>query len=325
MTRARISVLGDYERALTRLADWSAIEAQAHVSFHHAPLAKDALAAVLRDTDVLVLVRDRTPLDAATLRLAERLKLVVFTGTRNTTLDVEALRERGIPVANTEWGPSKESTCEMTWALILAATRQLEAQMATMRAGGWRPAESAPLPGVLHGERLGLVGLGEIGKRVARVGKAFGMDVVTWSPRMTPERAAVEGVTAVSLDTLLATSRVVSLHLVPTPETRKLINADRMALMRPDAILVNTSRSALVDMDALPAALDRGRPGLAAIDVFDVEPVPADDALRKRHDLVVTPHMGFVSEPVFAMFARGVVDALTSWLEGQGPVEASRA
>ena len=138
MARPRIAVLGDYERALTRLADWSAIQAQADVVFHHAPLRGDALAAVLREAEVLVLVRDRTPLDAATLRLAERLRYVVFTGTRNTTLDVEALRARGIPVANTEWGPSKESTCEMTWALILAATRQLEMQMATMRHAGQR-------------------------------------------------------------------------------------------------------------------------------------------------------------------------------------------
>lgn len=315
MTGPRIVVLGDYERALARLADWSAIEARADVVFHHAPVRGEALAAVLREAEVLVLVRDRTPLDAATLALADKLRFVVFTGTRNTTLDLDALKARNIPVANTEWGPSKESTCEMTWTLILAAARQLEAQMATMRNGGWRPAQSLPLPGVLHGERLGLIGLGEIGKRVARVGKAFGMEVVTWSPRMTPERAAEEGVTAVSLEALLTTSRVVSLHLVPTAATAGLMNAERLALMRPDAILVNTSRSALIDMAALPQALDRGRPGLAALDVFDVEPVPAADPLRDRHDLLVTPHMGFVSEPVFAMFAKGVVGALEGWLE----------
>lgn len=314
MGRLRIVVLGDYERALTRLADWSSISTRAEVAFHHAPVRGDALAEALRDAEVLVLVRDRTPLDARTLALAERLRFVVFTGTRNTTLDLEALKARGIPVANTEWGPSKESTCEMTWSLILAAARQLEAQMATMRDGGWRPAESLPLPGVLSGERLGLIGLGEIGKRVARVGKAFGMDVVTWSPRMTPERAAEEGATAVSLEALLSTSRVVSLHLVPTSATTRLIDAERLALMRPDAILVNTSRSALVDMAALPAALDRGRPAVAALDVFDVEPVPAADPLRQRRDLVVTPHMGFVSEPVFGTFARGVVSALEAWL-----------
>jgi phosphoglycerate dehydrogenase-like enzyme len=189
--------------------------------------------------------------------------------------------------------------------------------MATMRLGGWRPAEALPLPGVLHGERLGLIGLGEIGKRVARVGKALGMEVVTWSPRMTPERAAAEGVTAVSLEALLSTSRVVSLHLVPTAETTRLINAERLALMRADALLVNTSRSALIDMEALPRALDRHRPAMAALDVFDVEPVPADHPLRGRTDVVVTPHTGFVSEPVFTIFAKGVVGTLASWLEAQ--------
>lgn len=314
MTRPRIAVLGDYERALPRLADWTAISARAEVGFHHEPLRGAALDAVLRDADVLVLVRDRTPLDAARLQLAQRLKLVIYTGTRNNTLDTEALQARGIPVANTGWGPSKESTCEMTWALILAAVRQLEGQMATMRAGGWRPQDSLPLPGVLQGKRLGLIGLGEIGKRVARVGQAFGMEVVTWSPRMTPERAAETGVTAVSLETLLSTSRIVSLHLVPTPTTTRLIDAERLALMRPDAILVNTSRAALVDMEALPHALDQKRPGMAALDVYDAEPVPPDARLRQRRDVVITPHMGFVSEPVFATFAKGVVGALETWL-----------
>lgn len=312
MTRPRIAVLGDYERALPRLADWTAISARAEVGFHHEPLRGAALDAVLRDADVLVLVRDRTPLDAARLQLAQRLKLVIYTGTRNNTLDTEALQARGIPVANTGWGPSKESTCEMTWALILAAVRQLEGQMATMRAGGWRPQDSLPLPGVLQGKRLGLIGLGEIGKRVARVGQAFGMEVVTWSPRMTP--AAETGVTAVSLETLLSTSRIVSLHLVPTPTTTRLIDAERLALMRPDAILVNTSRAALVDMEALPHALDQKRPGMAALDVYDAEPVPPDARLRQRRDVVITPHMGFVSEPVFATFAKGVVGALETWL-----------
>ena len=131
---------------------------------------------------------------------------------------------------------------------------------------------------------------------------------------MTPERAAEEGVTAVSLEALLSSSRVVSLHLVPTATTTRLINAERLALMRADAILVNTSRSALIDMAALPQALAKGRPGLAALDVFDVEPVPANDPLRQRPDLLVTPHMGFVSEPVFTTFAKGVVGALEQWL-----------
>ena len=265
----------------------------------------------------MVLVRDRTPFDAALLARLPRLRYVVFTGTRNTTLDLAALAARHIPVSHTEWGPSKDSTCEMTWSLILAATRQLEQQAALLRARPVAADAALPLAGVLHGQTLGLIGLGEIGGRVARVGQALGMNVVTWSPRMTPERAAQQGAAAVSLEELLATSKVVSLHLVPTPATRHLLNAQRLALMRPDSLLVNTSRSALVDTAALVKALEQGQPGFAALDVFDVEPLPSDSPLRQLPNVLLTPHLGFVTEPVFQRFATGVSECLTAWLAGQ--------
>lgn len=313
--RPRIMVLGDLERALPRLADWRSIHARAEVQMHHAPLAGSALVEALKDADVAVLVRDRTPFDAALLAQLPKLRYLVFTGTRNTTLDTAALAARNIPVSYTEWGPSKDSTCEMTWSLILAATRQLEAQTALLRRGDWRPAAAEVLAPVLHGANLGLIGLGEIGGRVARVGQALGMKVQTWSPRMTPERAAEKGAEAVSLETLLETSQVVSLHLVPTPTTRHLMNAERLALMRPDSLLVNTSRSALVDGAALVKALENGRPGFAALDVFDVEPLPAKDTLRRLPNVLLTPHLGFVAEPVFKRFAEGVTECLEAWLD----------
>ena len=181
-----------------------------------------------------------------------------------------------------------------------------------MRRGEWR--DGAALPSVLAGERLGLVGFGEIGQLVARVGIAFGMDVVTWSPHMTPERAAAGGAKSVSLEELLSTSKVVSLHLVPAEGTRKLINAPRLALMRPDSILANTARSALIDMAALPAALEAGRPGIAALDVYDDEPLAADHPLVKRRNVVLSPHLGFVNDPVFSRYGPAVVEALMAWL-----------
>ena len=187
--------------------------------------------------------------------------------------------------------------------------------MALVREGRWR--DGGPLATILRGERLGLVGFGEIGQRVGLVGRAFGMEVVTWSPHMTPERAAAGGAKAVSLEELLATSKVVTLHLVPSEATRKLVDAARLATMRPDAILVNTSRSTLVDMAALPAALAAGRPGMAAIDVFDEEPLPADFPLRGLPNVVLTPHVGFVAGPVYEKFARGMVECLEAWLEGR--------
>jgi len=260
-------------------------------------------------------VRDRTPFRADLIARLPKLKAFIFTGPRNTRLDMEAMRARGIPVGNTEGGSSKESTTEMTWALILAAAKRLEDYVGLVRKGKWRDGKA--LPGVLARERLGLVGFGGIGQKVGLVGRAFGMEVVTWSPHMTPERAAQGGATAVTLDELLATSRVVSLHLVPSEATRKLLDAKRLAAMRADAILVNTARSALIDMAALDAALAAGRPGFAAIDVYDDEPLAAGHPLARRENVVLTPHLGFVNDPVFSKFGPGAVANVLAWLDGK--------
>ena len=317
INKAHIVVLGDTEQALRRLGDWKAIDQAAHVSVYSQPLQGAALLQAMQEADVLVLLRDRIPLDAATIAQLPRLRYLVFTGSRNTTLDAAALAARGIPVSHTEWGPSKESTCELTWALILAATRQLADYSALLAEGQWRAANPQALPGVLHGEVLGLVGLGEIGKRVAQVGKALGMQVLTWSPNMTPERASAHGVQAVPLDELLARAKVLSLHLVPSATTRHLINAERLTLMRPDSLLVNTSRAALIDTAALVDALRVGRIGMAALDVFDTEPLPVDSALRDCPRLLLTPHLGFVVEPVYQTFTDGVLQCLHAFLTGQ--------
>jgi phosphoglycerate dehydrogenase-like enzyme len=241
----------------------------------------------------------------------------MFTGKRNGTLDASALISRNIPIACTPGGPSKETTTELTWTLILGASKQLLAQNHLVRSGSWRN-ELSVLP-MLSGERLGIIGLGSIGSAVARVGKAFGMELVTWSPNMTAERAAAQDATSVSLEELLKTSKVISLHLVAGPKTKGLIGAEELAMMRPDAILVNTSRSALIHTQALEDALATGRPGQAAIDVFDTEPLPANDALRNTPNLLTTPHLGFVAEPVFAMFSKGIVDTLEAWID-QKPI-----
>jgi phosphoglycerate dehydrogenase-like enzyme len=315
--RPIVVVLDDYERALRRLADWSDIDRLADVRLFHEPLRGDVLHATLAQADAIVLMRDRTPMHAQLIARLPKLRLVVFTGTRNTALDAAALAARGIPVCHTDWGPSKDTTCELAWALILAATRRLEAHFALMRSGQWR--DGGPLAGMLAGERLGLIGLGEIGSRVARVGNAFGMQVVAWSPHLTAERAAGRGAAAVSLDELLATSKVVSLHLVPSAPTRHLLNAGRLASMRRDALLVNTSRSALIDTAALLEALEAGRPAAAALDVFDDEPLPADHPLRRLPNAVLAPHLGFVAQPVFERFAAGVAECLLAWLRG-GPL-----
>jgi phosphoglycerate dehydrogenase-like enzyme len=313
--RPRVVVLDDYEDSLRKTADWRPVEALADVTVHVEKLRGEALMKAIADADAIVVVRDRTPFKADLIAKLPKLKLFVFTGARNTQLDVAALAARGIPVGCTEMGESKASTTEITWALILAAAKRLEAYMGLVRKGGWR--DAGPLPAVLSGERLGVIGYGGIGARVGKVGLAFGMQVVTWSPNMTPERAAAGGATAVSLEELLASSKVVSLHLVPAEATRKLINAQRLASMRPDSILVNTARAALIDMAALPTALDAGRPAVAALDVYDDEPLAKDSPLTKRANVVLTPHLGFVNDPVFGKFGPGVVENLLAWLQGK--------
>lgn len=315
--RPHIVVLGDFERGLERLVDWAPIEARARVTRHHQPLQGAALVDAVREADVLVLLRDRTPVDRALLAQAPRLRCIVFTGTRNNTLDAQAVHEAGISLCHTEWGPSKDSTCELTWTLILAAVKQLPAYQQLMQAGHWRFEPARELPGNLAGQTLGLVGLGEIGGRVARVGQALGMQVITWSPHMTPQRAQAQGATAVSLEELLERSKVVSLHLVPSAATRHLIDARALARMRPDSLLVNTSRSTLVDTAALVQALRAGRPAFAALDVYDEEPLPQAEALRSLPNVLLTPHIGFVSEPVYQRFAQGIAEALSAWLEGR--------
>ena len=310
-----IVILGDYERALARFSDWKKLEQQASLTFHHEPLRDEALYEAVKDADAIAIVRDRSPFNEAMIARLPKLKFLMFTGERNGTLDASALIARNIPLACSPGGPSKDTTAELTWALILGASKRLIEENKLIASGGWRDQLSV-LP-MLSGERLGIMGLGAIGSRVARVGAAFGMEVVAWSPRMTPERAAVENAKAVSLEELLSTSKIVSMHLVAGPGTKGLISADQLALMRPDSILVNTSRSALINMNDLQKALAAGRPGQAAVDVFDIEPLPEKDPLRNTPNLLVTPHLGFIAEPIFASFSKGITETLDAWLNNK--------
>ena len=313
MTSPNIVILGDYERALRRFSSWDKLDALGKLTIHHEPLRDEALYEAVKDADAIAIVRDRAPLNEAMIARLPKLKFLMFTGERNGTLDSAALIARNIPIGITPGGPSKETTAELTWALILGASKRLVEENKLISSGGWRD-ELSVLP-MLSGERLGVMGLGSIGSRVARVGAAFGMEIVTWSPRMTPERAATENAKSVSLEELLKTSKIVTMHLVAGPGTKGLISADQLALMRPDSILVNTSRSALINMADLQTALKSGRPGQAAVDVFDIEPLPENDPLRNTPNLLVTPHVGFIAEPIFETFSKGITSTLEAWLE----------
>jgi phosphoglycerate dehydrogenase-like enzyme len=315
MTVKRIVFLDDYEHAMTRLANYEDLAQHAQISVHTTRLRGAELHEAVGRAHALVLARDRTPVNAELLDLMIDLQLIVYTGTRNATLDVKSARARGIKVCYTEWGPSKDATAELTWALILAAQKQLVGQSSLLRSGHWRNSQSL-LP-VLRGQRIGLIGLGETGSRVAAFARAFGMEIVAWSPNMTAERAQAHGATFVSLEELLSTSVVVSLHLVPSATTKGLLDAGKLALMRPDSVLVNTSRSVLVKTPDLISALYAGRPGAAALDVFDEEPLPPNDPLRNAPNLLLTPHLGFVARDVFRQFAVDAHECLSAWLHGQ--------
>ena len=304
-----VAVLDDYQGAALRLADWSVLEGRAVVTVFNDHLADgDAVVERLKGFDVLCVMRERTPLPRAILERLPRLKLVVSTGARNAAIDVAAAEERGVAVAFT--GYTSAPTIEMTWALILAASRHVVAENLAFRRGSWQQGVGVGLAG----KTLGVLGLGRVGGAVAEVGGMFGMKVLTWSPNMTPERAAERGATAVSKEDLLRRSDVLTLHLVLSPKTRGLLGAAELALMKPGSLLVNTSRGPLVDETALVAALTSRRIGMAALDVFDVEPLPADHPLRSLENVLGTPHIGYVADDLYRVFHGDTVKAVDAWL-----------
>jgi phosphoglycerate dehydrogenase-like enzyme len=309
-----IVVIDDFENALSILKNSSVVQEKATIDIYSDRLLGDDLLKALKPADVLVMNRDRTPLRKPLIDQLPNLKYVVFTGSRNLLVDYDVLEQKNIPISFTEFGPSKETTVELTWALILAAYKRVSEQSDLIMQGKWRNNHSV-LPALI-GERLGVLGLGNIGAKVAKVGVAFGMDVVTWSPNMTPERAAQHGVTAVSKEELLSTSKIVTLHLVPGETTRGIINADTLSLMRKDSLIVNTSRSTLINTQDLVLALKNGQPGMAALDVYDDEPLPMDHPFRQLSNILMTPHLGFVSEPVYKRLSQGALMAVEAWLKG---------
>jgi phosphoglycerate dehydrogenase-like enzyme len=326
-SRPQVVILDDYERSAKRMADWTSINAKADVRVYEQPLIGQALVDAIKIAQVLVLVRDRTPVTKALLDQLPHLKYLIFTGARNGLLDTTALAARAIPVSHTEFGPSKEATAELTIALLMAAMKRFDLVLQTagkLGADSWRPAGGSGanagefvMPRLLNGAVLGLIGLGSIGSKVASVAKVLGMQVKAWSPNMTPDRASSLGVEYTSLDSLLTTSDVVSLHLVLAASTRHIMNEQRLGLMKSSAVLINTSRSGLVDEQALAQALKRGQIAAAAVDVFDVEPVPPRYPLTQAPNLISTPHLGFVCQPVYEKFWVGVTQALSAWLEGE--------
>jgi phosphoglycerate dehydrogenase-like enzyme len=310
MDLTRVVVLDDYQDAAGDHADWASLPG-CDVEFVHEPLPSGReVVARLADADVVVAMRERTAFPRDVLERLPRLRLLVTTGAKNAAIDVAAAAELGITVSGTESLPHPPA--ELTLALLLALARGVVPEDRALREGRWQ----TTLGFALAGQRLGVVGLGRIGGRVAELGSAFGMDVVAWSPNLTAERAAGVGATAVPKEELLRTSRFVTLHLKLGERSRGAIGAAELALMRPDAYLVNTARAGLVDTDALVLALEVGAIAGAGLDVFDDEPLPHDHPLLSVPNTVLLPHLGYVVEQGYDVYYGQAVEDIAAFLAG---------
>jgi phosphoglycerate dehydrogenase-like enzyme len=296
-----------------RLADWTLLEDRAEVTFLTHAIQPTDLPTALTDYDAICLLRERTDFPAKTLKRLPNLKVIAATGQRTRTLDTEAAAKLGIPIMTTDGsGNGVYATVELAWGLILGLMRHIPAESEAMRNGAWQ----TRLGNALYGRTLGLVGLGKLGGQMALVAQAFGMNVIAWSPNLTPERATQGGAKYADKDTLFRSADIVSLHIVLASATEGIVKAEDLAKMQSHALFINTSRGPLVDQDALLVALNEGRIGGAAIDVYDQEPLPADAAIRTAQNTLLTPHLGYSVQETFESFYRQTVENLDSWLDG---------
>jgi phosphoglycerate dehydrogenase-like enzyme len=311
----RIAVLDDYQGVALALADWSAVTARARVVVFNDHLTDaDAIVERLLPFDVVCVMRERTPLSRNIIERLPTLKLIASTGKRNASIDAVTAAERGITVVHTSY--TSTPTVELTWALILASARHIVSENASLRTGGWQRTVGDDLAD----KTLGILGLGSIGSRVAKVALAFGMNVIAWSQNLTLQAAAAAGARLVSKEELLREADVVSIHLVLSKRTAGLIGAPELALMKPSARLVNTSRGPIVVETALIDALTRRQIAGAAIDVFDTEPLPPDHPYRSIEHVLATPHIGYVSRGLYERFYRDTVANILAWMDARAAV-----
>jgi phosphoglycerate dehydrogenase-like enzyme len=313
----KVAILDDYQNVALRLADWSAVARHAEITVFNDHLADPAAVVErLRPFDVVCVMRERTPLPREILHQLPQLKLIASTGPRNAAIDTRAAAERDILVTST--GYESTPTIELTWALVLASARDLVREAVSVRNGGWQTSIGANL----RGKCLGVVGLGNIGKEVARIGLAFGMKVIAWSQNLTAEAASAAGAAFVEKQALFRQADIVSIHLILSRRTVGLVGAAELALMKPTARLINTSRGPIVDQAALIEALQAHRIAGAALDVFDAEPLPADHPFRKLDHVLTTPHIGYVTEELYRIFYGDAAASIGAWLNANAPRNA---
>ena len=306
----QLAILDDYQNVALRFADWSRIQRMADITVFNDHLSDpDDVVARLQPFDVLCVMRERTPLPREIIERLPRLKMIASTGPGNASIDEQAARERNIHLTNT--GYRSTPTIELTWALILASARNLVGEATSLRASGWQTLIGRELSGRV----LGVLGLGRIGSEIARIGGVFGMEVIAWSQNLTAEHARAPGAQWVPKDELFRRSDVLTIHLVLSDRTRGLVNAADLAAMKPTSWLVNTSRGAIVDENALIDALTSKSIAGAALDVFDTEPLPAGQPLRTLANVVATPHIGYVARDLYRTFYRDAAANIEAWLQ----------
>jgi phosphoglycerate dehydrogenase-like enzyme len=308
----KLAIIDDYEHAALTSADWDRLAGKVEVVVFHDHLGREAAVAErLAGFEIVFIMRERTPFPASLFARLPKLELVITSGLRNASIDLDAAKQHGVVVSGTQILPYPAA--EHAWALILALSKRIPEADQRMRTGAW----SGSLNVGLKEKTLGVIGLGKLGAQVATVGRAFGMNVIAWSQNLTKKRCKEVGVQLVSKEALLARSDFVTIHLVLGDRSRGLIGSKELALMQPTSYLVNTSRGPIVDEAALIEALRSGRIAGAGLDVYATEPLPADHPLRRLPNTVLTPHTGYVTRENFRTFHETAVIIVESWLEGR--------
>ncbi len=309
----RCAILDDYQNVALTLADWSKVKADAEIKVFTEPfVSPEAAAKALAGFEIICAMRERTPFPRAMFEKLPGLKLLVTTGMRNAAIDMAAAKDHNVTVCGTD--SAGHPTAELTIGLMIDLARKISLENARMKGGeAWQ----ATVGGDLNGKTLGILGLGRLGQRVAKVALAFNMKVVAWSQNLTPEQCHEAGVEYATKDDLLRQSDFITIHMVLSTRSRGLIGAHELSLMKPTAYLINTSRGPLVDEAALVAALKENRIAGAALDVYDVEPLPRDHPLRKLPNALLTPHLGYVTADNYRLFYGQAAEDVRAFLDGK--------
>lgn len=310
LKHSRVAVLDDYQHVALTSADWTVLDGRADVTVFHDHLdTHEALVERLAPFEAICVMRERTPVTRKLIAALPRLKLIASTGRANASIDLDAAKDHGIDVVHT--GYSSAPTIELVWSAILGLARDIAGEAASVRNGGWQIGLGAGL----RGKTLGILGLGSIGSKVARIGQVFGMQTIAWSQNLTDEAASALGVRKVTKDELLAQSDFLTIHTRLSDRTRGLIGENELALMKPTARLINSSRGPIVDEAALIDALTHGRLAGAAVDVFDTEPLPVEHPFRHLPNVLATPHIGYVTDDMYRTFYGDSVSNIAAWLD----------